>query len=150
MPILSTFLVRQIPATVNCMALTASDLRNHELHFSFASIFLFSQGMIIKSHTLVQVFSCWAADAPCFRWKTEELLLHWCLLISILTISTLFIVSDPFQTKVVADKQEPNNIFEEFCHLKSVSLYRLIVKNKFSAVSLQVFLLLLRLTLFGC
>ncbi|KAI5592100.1 hypothetical protein BDE02_04G129500 [Populus trichocarpa] len=33
--------------------------------------------------------------------------------------------SDPFQTKVVADKQEPNNIFEEFCHLKSKKMRQL-------------------------
>jgi hypothetical protein len=73
-----------------------------------------------------------------------------CLLLSIMISSVLFIDSDPFQRKFDVAKQEPNSIFEDFCHLKSVSLYWLIFSNKLSVVSLQVFLLLLRLTLLDC
>ncbi|KAF9684326.1 hypothetical protein SADUNF_Sadunf04G0106600 [Salix dunnii] len=52
MPILSTFLARQIPAAASYTALAQVIIETMKY------IFLFSQGMIIKSHKLVQVKLC--------------------------------------------------------------------------------------------
>ncbi|KAL9370908.1 hypothetical protein Peur_036048 [Populus x canadensis] len=48
-----------------------------------------------------------------------------CLLLSIMISSVLFIDSDPCQRKFDVAKQEPNSIFEDFCHLKSKKMGQL-------------------------